>query len=61
MEREEMLMPLSIRAHFDGHVIVPDEPLDLPVDQALQVDVTPISPAPEDGSRFTGSRSRTRR
>ncbi len=36
-------MALTIRAHFDGHVIVPEEPLDLPVDQALRVDVTPIS------------------
>jgi hypothetical protein len=47
MEPEEMRMALTIRAHFDGRVIVPDEPLDLPVDQALRVDLTPISPETE--------------
>ena len=30
---------LSIRAHFDGKVIVPDEPVDLPLNTALDVDV----------------------
>jgi hypothetical protein len=50
MEREEMLMVLTIRAHFDGRVIVPDEPLDLPVDQVLRVDLTPISPEMEEVS-----------
>ena len=32
---------VSIRAHFDGKVIVPDEPVDLPVNAALEVDVRP--------------------
>ena len=32
---------ISIRAHFDGKVIVPDEPVDLPVDAALDVEVRP--------------------
>ena len=32
---------LSIRAHFDGKVIVPDEPVNLPVNAALEVDVRP--------------------
>jgi hypothetical protein len=35
-------MALTIRAHFDGKVIVPDEPVDLPVDQRLEVQVKPI-------------------
>lgn len=30
-------MRLTIRAHFDGKVIVPDEPVELPVDQPLNV------------------------
>ena len=30
-----------IRAHFDGKVIVPEAPLDLPVNAALEVDVRP--------------------
>ena len=36
-------MALTIRAHFDGRVIVPDEPVDLPVDQALEVELRPIT------------------
>jgi hypothetical protein len=31
-------MRLSIRAHFDGRVIVPDEPLDIPTNQPLRVE-----------------------
>jgi hypothetical protein len=36
---------MTIRAHFDGKVIVPDEPLDLPVGQELEVDLrrTPVA------------------
>ncbi|MEK7405117.1 MAG: hypothetical protein AAB225_08415 [Acidobacteriota bacterium] len=34
---------ISINAHFDGKVIVPDEPLDLPCDQALIVRVEPVT------------------
>ena len=36
-------MTRRIRAHFDGNVIVPDEPLDLVVDQPLDVHVTPLA------------------
>jgi hypothetical protein len=32
-------MSMTIRAHYDGKVIVPDEPLDLQVDQPLVVEV----------------------
>jgi hypothetical protein len=32
---------ISINAHFDGKVIVPDEPLDLPRDEPLIVRVEP--------------------
>jgi hypothetical protein len=32
-------MGSSIRAHFDGKVIVPDQPLDLPVNTPLDVNV----------------------
>lgn len=35
-------MPITIRAHFDGKVIVPDEPIDLPVDQPLEVELKPL-------------------
>jgi len=30
---------MTLRAHFDGKVIVPDEPVDLPVDAPLEVEV----------------------
>ncbi len=30
---------MTIRAHFDGSVIVPDEPVDLPVDAPLELEV----------------------
>ena len=33
-----------LKAHFDGKVIVPDEPVDLPVGQVLEVRVEPIEP-----------------
>ncbi len=31
-----------LKAHFDGRVLVPDEPVDLPVDCALEVHVQPL-------------------
>jgi hypothetical protein len=36
-------MTIQLRAHFDGRVLVPEEPLDLPVDQPLtvRIDVPP--------------------
>jgi len=30
---------MTIRAHFDGTVIVPEEPVDLPVDASLELNV----------------------
>jgi hypothetical protein len=32
-------MTMSIKAHFDGKTIVPDEPVNLPVNQPLRVKV----------------------
>jgi|GEM_PF-476716 len=40
-------MSVIIRAHFDGKTIVPDSALDLPADQALEVEVRLISPTKE--------------
>lgn len=31
-------MSIVIRAHFDGKVIVPDEPVDLPLNQSMEVE-----------------------
>lgn len=30
---------MTIRAHFDGTVIVPDEPVDLPVNESLELEI----------------------
>jgi len=40
---EEDSMPVTIRAHFDGRVIVPDEPVELPVGEPLEVELKPIA------------------
>jgi len=44
----EVTMTVTIKAHFDGKVIVPDEPVDLPVGRWLEVQVRPL--ATEDAS-----------
>lgn len=43
-------MSRSIRAHFDGKAIIPDEPVDLPINQPLRVRVENGLPA-ERGRR----------
>jgi hypothetical protein len=40
-------MTTTIRAHFDGKVIVPDEPVDLPINQPLEISLRPSTEAPE--------------
>ena len=40
-------MSMVIRMHFDGKVLVPDEPVDLPVDKPLKGEVTVIEPERE--------------
>jgi len=37
-------MTITIRGHFDGRVIVPDEPLDVPVQVPLEVRLTSLEP-----------------
>ena len=39
---------MTVNAHFDGKVIVPDEPLDLPPNQALILQIQAVGG--EDGS-----------
>jgi hypothetical protein len=39
-------MSHSISAHFDGRVIVPDEPVELPVCQQLRIHVELVEPSP---------------
>lgn len=38
-------MTRSISAHFDGRVIVPDEPIDLPAGQRLRVEIEAVEAA----------------
>ena len=38
---------MTVHAHFDGKVIIPDEPLDLPPNQALLVQIEPVDPTGE--------------
>lgn len=44
---------MTVSAHFDGKVIVPDEPLDLLPNQALILQIQPVSgqpPPPEESA-----------
>jgi hypothetical protein len=34
---------MTVSAHFDGKVIVPDQPLDLPLNERLIVQIQPVS------------------
>ena len=36
---------IALKAHFDGKVLVPDEPLALKPNQRVQITVEPIAPA----------------
>ena len=40
----------TVHAHFDGKVIVPDEPLDLPPNQALIVKIEPLESETEESA-----------
>jgi hypothetical protein len=45
---------VTVSAHFDGRVIVPDEPLDLPPNQALILQIERVDGAvPSDESALT--------
>jgi hypothetical protein len=39
----------TLTAHFDGHVIVPDSPVKLPVNQPLRVSVFPMAESERNG------------
>ncbi len=44
------LSMLQLNAHFDGKVIVPDEPLALAPNQRVRIQIEPIEAEPTDGS-----------
>jgi hypothetical protein len=54
-------MPVTIRAHFDGKVIVPDEPVDLPVNKPLEVELKPIAGTEEETNRNLAVNERLKR
>ena len=44
---------MTVKAHFDGKVLVPDEPLDLEKDQKVELTIQPL---PADGTKhMTGA------
>jgi hypothetical protein len=36
----------TVKAHFDGKVLVPDEPVNLPANCAVELEVRPVSEKP---------------
>lgn len=42
-----------LKAHFDGKVLIPDEPVDLPRDCALEVHVEPVRQIPSNQSSLS--------
>ena len=47
---------IALNAHFDGKVIVPDEPLNLPANQKVRIQIEPIGQpsSPVDFSKLRG-------
>ncbi len=41
---------MTVRAHFDGRVIIPDEPLDLRPNQAVIVQIEPLEGEMEESA-----------
>ena len=37
---------MTVSAHFDGNVVVPDEPLNLPANQAVRVHIESLESEP---------------
>ncbi len=50
----------KIRAHFDGHAIIPDEPVELPVNQPLEITLRAATQA-HAAQRQNGAAERLRR
>ncbi len=41
-------MTTSLKAHYDGRVIIPDEPVDLPVNTPLELQLSPAAKEPNE-------------
>ncbi|HWE94530.1 MAG TPA: hypothetical protein VG269_11255 [Tepidisphaeraceae bacterium] len=50
-----MLPMTTLRAHFDGRVLIPDAPVDLPTDRPLEVHVIPLGEYPSESPEMPGS------
>ncbi len=44
---------VALKAHYDGKVIVPDEPLSLAPNQPLRITIEQIEPVRSDGATFS--------
>jgi len=51
-------MTTTIWAHFDGKVIVPHGHVDLPVDEAMMIQIAPPSVSPSSPSPRQGARTK---
>ena len=45
---------IAIKAHFDGKVLVPDEPLEIPKDTPLIVEIKEAQPSLKKRKRMAG-------
>ena len=45
---------MTLKAHFDGKVLVPDEPVNLPVNCALELEVKPVGTPVKNGKPLAG-------
>ncbi len=41
-------MSITIHAHFDGAVIVPDEPVELPIGERIEIEIRQMNPEASD-------------
>ena len=53
-------LSIKIRAHYDSKAIIPDEPVDLPIDEPLELEVTVVRPH-EEAADFERRRAALRR
>jgi hypothetical protein len=44
---------IALNAHFDGKVLIPDEPLDLPANQQVRIELEPIESGQLGQVRFS--------
>jgi hypothetical protein len=45
----------KLRAHFDGRVLIPDDPVELPMDRPLEIHVMPLGENPSESQEIPGT------